>query len=215
MNEPDTIVRAQMEALLRRVAREQESQSRRARDAAEEQARTIVARAWEEARARLRQAVREEREGIERAVLERRAAHETAARQREQAVLRGLIDDAWRDLPGVLATCWEKRETRRDWCQAACAVARRTLNSGSPLVAEVDPAAPDDVAESVAASRDAAGAPAIETRRVARLGAGLRIRSGLACVDATIAGLLASRERIEAELLAELGQLLEQRGGHS
>jgi len=201
MNEPDTIVRAQMEALLRRVAREQEMQSRRARDAAEEQARTIVARAWEEARARLRQAVQEERDGIERAVLERRAALETAARQREQAVLRGLIDDAWRDLPGVLAACWETPATRRDWCEAACAVARRTLTGGAQLAAEVDPAAPDDAA--------------IETRRIAKLGAGLRVRSGLACVDATITGLLASRERIEAELLAELGQLLEQRGGHS
>ncbi len=215
MNEPDTIVRAQMEALLRRVAREQEMQSRRARDAAEEQARTIVARAWEEARARLRQAVKEEREGIEQAVLERRAALETAARQREQSVLRGLIDDAWRDLPGVLAASWEKRDTRRDWCEAACAVARRTLTGGAPLAAEVDPAAPDDVVDCIVANLGVDGAPAIETRRIAKLGAGLRIRSGLACVDATIAGLLASRERIEAELLAELGQLLEQRGGHS
>ena len=71
-------------------------------------------------------------------MLERRAALETAARQREQAVLRGLIDDAWRDLPGVLAASWEKLATRRDWCQAACAVARRTLTGGGPLAAEVD-----------------------------------------------------------------------------
>ena len=48
--------------------------------------------------------------------------------------------------------------------------------------------------------------------RVANLGPGLRIRHGLACVDATAAGLLASRERIEAELLAELDALLEQHG---
>jgi hypothetical protein len=31
-------------------------------------------------------------------------------------------------------------------------------------------------------------------------------------VDATIPGLLASRERVESELLAELGALLEQQG---
>jgi len=35
------------------------------------------------------------------------------------------------------------------------------------------------------------------------LGAGLRIRAGDACLDATIAGLLVARERIAAELLAE------------
>lgn len=215
MNEPDTIVRAQMEALLRRVAREQESQCRRARESAEEQARAIVARAWEEARSRVRQAAAEERQGIEHALADRRAALETAARQREQAVLRELIDVAWRDLPGILAASWDDAGTRRNWCEAACAVARRTLTGGSPLVAEVDAAAPPDIAEPLVEALGAAGAPAVELRRVEKLGAGLRIRSGLACVDATIPGLLASRERIEAELLAELGRLLEQRGGGS
>ena len=58
--------------------------------------------------------------------------------------------------------------------------------------------------------RDAAGRR--ECDFDAGLGAGLRIRHGLACVDATTAGLLASRERIEAELLAELDALLERQG---
>ena len=52
-----------------------------------------------------------------------------------------------------------------------------------------------------------------EVRRIDGLGPGLRIRRGLACVDATITGLLASRERVEAELLAELDTLLAQHGG--
>ena len=39
----------------------------------------------------------------------------------------------------------------------------------------------------------------------------MRIRGGSACVDATVAGLLASRERVEAELLAEFDRLLEER----
>ena len=55
---------------------------------------------------------------------------------------------------------------------------------------------------------DAATPAAI--REVKGLGPGLRIRRGLACVDATVPGLLASRERVEAELLAELDALLEQ-----
>jgi hypothetical protein len=38
---------------------------------------------------------------------------------------------------------------------------------------------------------------------VAGLGAGLRLRAGNACIDATLHGLLAARERITAELLAE------------
>jgi len=212
MTEPDSIVRAQMEALLRRVAREQETQSRRARDAAEEQARSIVSRAWEEARARLRQAVEEERRDIEHAVADRRAALETANRQREQAVLRELIDEAWRHLPSVLAGSWEQPEARRTWCAAACAVARECLSPNASLSAEIDSAAPEDAGSAIAAALDGPGRPTVELRRIADLGPGLRIRGGLACVDATITGLLASRERIEAELLAELGRLLEQRG---
>jgi hypothetical protein len=212
MTEPDSIVRAQMEALLRRVAREQETQSRRARDAAEEQARSIVARAWEEARTRLRQAVEEERRDIEHAVADRRAALETANRQREQAVLRELIDEAWRDLPSVLAGSWEQPGTRRAWCAAACAVARECLNPNASLSAEIDSAAPEDAGGAITAALGGPDRPTVEVRRIEGIGPGLRIRGGLACVDATVTGLLASRERIEAELLAELGRLLEQRG---
>jgi len=212
MTEPDSIVRAQMEALLRRVAREQETQSRRARDAAEEQARSIVARAWEEARARLRQAVEEERRDTKHAVADRRAALDTANRQREQAVLRELIDEAWRDLPAVLAASWEQPETRRGWCAAACAVARESLSPNASLSAEIDSAAPEDTGGAVTAALDGPDRTPVDVRRIAGIGPGLRIRGGLACVDATVTGLLASRERIEAELLAELGRLLEQRG---
>ena len=85
MSTPEGIVQAQTEALLRRVAREQESRCRCARDAAQEQAGSIVARAWEEARTRLRQAVEEERRAVDKALADRRAALETVARQREQA----------------------------------------------------------------------------------------------------------------------------------
>jgi hypothetical protein len=212
---PGTIVEAQMEALLRRVAREQESQCRRAREAAEEQARGIVVRAWEEGRARLRQAVQEERRGIEHALSDRRAALETAARQREQAVLRGLIDDAWRALPTVLAASWEETAARREWCRAACALALRALSPASTFVAEVDAGASAEVAETITRGLAAAGAQPVEVRHVQGLGAGLRIRGGLACVDATVPGLLASREHVEAELLAELGRLLELQGAKS
>ena len=43
----------------------------------------------------------------------------------------------------------------------------------------------------------------VEVTAIEGLGAGLRIRAGDACLDATLAGLLAARERITSELLAE------------
>ena len=215
MSVPDSIVQAQMEALLRRVAREQEARSRSAHDAAGEQARAIVARAWQEARTRLRQAVEDERRGIEHAIANRRAALDTAARQREQSVLRELMDDAWRSLPAVLARRWSEPEARGDWCRAACAVAERSLHAGSGLAVEVDADATGDVVDAACRALEAMDPARPEVRRIDGLGPGLRIRRGLACVDATTQGLLASRDRIEAELLAEFGRRVEQRGAES
>ena len=211
MSTPEGIVQAQTEALLRRVAREQESRCRRARDAAQEQASSIVARAWEEARTRLRQAVEEERRAVDKALADRRAALETAARQREQAVLRELMDDAWRDLPGTLVSSWQRDDTRREWCAAACAVAVRALQAEQGYTVELDAAVPDDARKVVDQALRRPSGPEVRFREVPSLGAGLRIHAGRACVDATVGGLLASRERIESELLAELERLTERR----
>jgi hypothetical protein len=207
MSTPVSIVQGQMEALLRRVAREQESLSRRARDSADDQARSIIARAREEARARSRQAAEDAHQSIERSLADRRAALDTAARQREQALLRGLLDEGWKMLPAALATVWENAETRRRWCLAACDIARRTALADTAAVVEFDPASPADVDNHVE-RRMSQHAVRCSVRRVDTLGPGLRIRLAMACVDATIPGLLASRERVEAELLAELDVLL-------
>lgn len=211
MSAPESIVQAQMEALLRRVAREQEMLSRKARDAAAEQARAIIARAREEARVRTRQASEEARQSVERALADRRAALETAARQREQALLRKLMDEAWATLPRALDANWSDAAQRRSWCAAACALARRIVMGSGAFTIELDRTAPTDAAE-CARNSLSNGGEAAAVVRVDGLGAGLRIRHGLACVDATATGLLASRERIEAELLAELDALLEQHG---
>ena len=212
MSAPEGIVQTQMEALLRRVAREQEMLSRRARDAAEEQARNIVERARDEARLRLRQAKEEAHQSHERALADRRAALDTSARQREQALLSELMDRAWRVLPAELAAVWADDAARRAWCTAACAIAARIVMGEGKFAVELDPAMAEDEAGRLAHDLADDG-QAAEVRRVDGIGPGLRIRRGLACVDATITGLLASRERVEAELLAELDTLLAQHGG--
>lgn len=213
MSVPDSIVQIQTEALLRLLAREQEILSRRARDAAESQAQGLVARAREEARARTRAASKEARASVERALRDRRAALDTSARQREQALLRGLLDEAWTALPGALASAWQEAATRRAWCEAAAELARGTLLGDGAFTVELDAQAPDDASDLAAAALRANGSDAPRLQRVAELGAGLRIRRGLACVDATVPGLLASRERVEAELLAELDALLAKQAG--
>jgi len=208
MSAPDSVVQAQTEGLRRRVAREQALLSRKARDAAGEQARAIVARAREEARARTRQAAEEARQSLERGVTDHRAALETAARQQEQALLRDVMDRAWQALPDALTANWQDAGLRSKWCEAACALARRLVLGSGPFTVELDPAAPEDAAATVARCLQDPEQPAPAVQRIEALGPGLRIRRGLACVDATIPGLVASRERIESELLAEFDALL-------
>ena len=115
-------------------------------------------------------------------------------------------------LSGALEAVWRQEDGRRDWCEAACELAARMLHAAAGLQVEIDAAAPGDVEGFVVRGLRAAGR-AIELRPVQALGAGLRIRVGRACMDATVAGLLSSRERVEAELLAELERLLERQQG--
>jgi hypothetical protein len=148
---------------------------------------------------------------MEKALSDRRAALDTTVRQREQAVVRELMDEAWHELPATLDEHWRRAEGRRDWCTSACSLAARALSRDHGFVVELDPAAPDDAATTVDQELRTATGASVEVRRVPALGSGLRIRSGRACVDATVQGLLASRERIESELLAELERLVEPR----
>jgi hypothetical protein len=122
------------------------------------------------------------------------------------------MDSAWQALPAALVAVWQDADSRRRWCEAACAVARRTLTGSGGFAIEVDAALAADAAAQAERCLLEQGDAAVEVREVDGLGPGLRLRRGLACVDASVPGLLASRERVEAELLAELDVLLEQRG---
>lgn len=207
MNAPQSIVEAQTDALLRRVAREQETRCRHARESADEQARTLVKRTWEEARARLRQAVLEERRSVEQTLADRRAAHDTAARRRSQSSMRAVLDEAWRSLPATLGSVWLREQARERWCRAACSAAVAALDPAHGCALEIDGDAGADVEAVALAALGAWTGSHVEVRRMTGLGPGLRIRCGRACVDATVPGLLASRERIESELLAEMERL--------
>ena len=207
MNDTVTLLQAQTENLLRRVARERESRLLAIRSAAEEQAHAIVVRARQEARARLQQAVAEERRQFERAVGDKRAALDTVARRAEQAAFRALLEQAWQRLPGAVAGLWDEDTTRDEWIAAACACAVRSLHAGASCSVEVAPQDADANGAAAVAQLRAAGLDCAGYRAVDGLGAGLRVRADGAVVDATVSGLLASRERVEAELLAEFDHL--------
>ena len=201
MSVPEGIVAAQADSLLRRVARERDARCRKALEAADEQAATLLARARAEARVRLRQAATDERRAIEQALVARRAALDTGRRQQHRHALRAALDVAWRSLPEALEAAWADATTRERWCRAAAAEALAAFVSHGPCTIEIDALATEGVAAiatAAMADRDCT------VTRIEGLGAGLRLRSGRACLDATTRGLTASRERIEAELLAAI-----------
>ena len=199
-----TVLDAQTLALLRRLAREQEIRTRRAGDEAAEQARDIVRRARTEARTRVHQAVLETRREQDLAVARRRAAIETRERRTRQAMLRRLLDDAWRRLPAALQTRWADAASRVAWCRSACAQAQGSLLRTEGLVVELDTRWRDELLEVVEQCFATRQSGTLEVVAVAELGPGVRVRGGKACIDATIEGLVAARERIAAELLAEI-----------
>ena len=207
MSAARNVIEAQAEALLRRLAREQESRSRRALDEAHENAAAIVSRAWQDARARIREAGTEERRAIERALSARRAELETSAMQTEQRSVRETLDRAWKELRQAMNQRWSHDVSRGQWCRAACRIAQDFVLNDSPRVIEYDPSCAGETELSAALA--ASGLSDAEMRPREGLGPGLRLRAGRVCIDATVDGLLASRERVEADLLDELDRQLD------
>jgi len=206
MSVVETLLEAQTTALLRRLAREQETRTRRLRDEAEAQARDILRRARSEARLRVRQAVVESRREDENAIARRRAAIDTRARRARQQTLRQLLDEAWERLPVALAARWDDLGAREEWVRGACRQAQASLLHLDQVHVEAEPAALQSIEPTVRAALP--GVAAIDFVAVDGLGPGLRIRSADACLDATVPGLLAARDRVAAELLAEFERQL-------
>lgn len=204
MNVASPIVRAQAEALLRRVAADRDARIQETRRAGEHAVRELLRQARRDARARVRAAIAEERQLHERALADRRAALDTEDRQRVQALLGGLVARAWARLPAALAARWAEPDGAAEWCRAAGAQARAVLPGDTDLFVELDATSDASQQARVLASLAQAGLGRAGVAPVAGLGAGLRLRAGVACVDASVAGLLAPREQVEAALLADI-----------
>jgi hypothetical protein len=202
-----SILEAQTEALLQRLVREQEQRCRKALEAAEEQAREIVARAYQDARTRVRQSATEERRVVDAALAAKRAELETAALKQRQVSMGRALETAWTALREALAARWEDARGRTQWTSAAAGCATRSFLGSDPVSVEVDQSLDADGAAAVLEILQKSGLSQIELERIGQVGPGLRIRSGAVCVDATLEGLLASRGRIAALLLAEIDRL--------
>jgi hypothetical protein len=172
---------------------------------ARERASALLAQAHADARARMREAFAEERRHRQQRVAAALAKLQTRQRLHEQQRTAALLALGWQRLPDALRARWRDNRMRHLWVEAVVAVASRVLPRAQWHIAHgADWPAVEEPSISARIARDLGTAPAFIVD--AGIAAGLRIASGGNVVDGTLAGLVADRVEVGAQLLRHLEQ---------
>lgn len=200
-----SIVSHQVETLTGLLRQHAERRRREILRKARARADEVVRHSRRAARTRVHEAVTEERRRRESAILEARQRLDTEARRQVQRRYRHLLAEAWPELNRELAARWARPEARAEWCELLIEEAGHTLGGDGWIVEHPDPgtgAWSRDDERRLEKALLARNLPAVEFRADAEVDAGLRIRRAGACLDGTIAGLLARRTAVEGRLIA-------------
>lgn len=199
---PRSVLDAQIEAMLERVNEHRERRAGEIRTKAAAQSLEILRSARTEARESLHRAVARERARMAQSLRQAEARAELESRRRAQLETRTLLKHMWEKVAAVLESRWRNDAERSEWIQAAVGEAAQLLAGQSW---RIEHAAGVSAEDRRGGERRALtlGARAVEWQLDAQLAAGLRVRSPGACLDATVAGLLARREEVEAAFLSE------------
>jgi len=196
----------QVYSLLARIHETREHGCRRLRESAGDEARQIVAEARQRARRRVKDAVVEKRRRVEEHCRRVRVGLDARRRDELFAELGRRLAAGLDALPAALGERWADAGQRHAWCRHVLDGAGLVLRPGRwTLLVAPGPDA-DELHELATAAGELAGeAPGMEVRD--ELTAGLVIAHDGARYDGTIAGLTASRNAVQAALLAELATL--------
>ncbi len=202
---PASVLDAQVEALSQRIAADRDRRCAEARAAAERQARELLRSARKEAMANVSEAVTRERKHAEQALRQAQASVELEERRRAQQATRVLLEAMWAAIGPALEARWSDQAQRSAWLLAAVGQARTLLRERSWRIEHGEGWSEDqrDALAKLAAGEGPAAAREVALACDPAVGAGIRIRTAGACLDATVTGLLASRARIESEFLAQ------------
>jgi vacuolar-type H+-ATPase subunit E/Vma4 len=199
---PRTALNTQVEALLQRVTDDRERRCAAIRAAADEQAKRIVRSARTEARNNVRNAVIQERARMDFEIRQATARADIEVRRRERQKSRELLEQMWAAIADGIESRWREPALRRAWIDAAMSQAGALL-SGREWLIEVGSDGTEQERSDLTDRARERGAGMVEWSLDAAMPAGLKIRAGNVCVDATVPGLLAQRDAIEAAFLAE------------
>ena len=199
---PRSVLEAQIEAMLERVNQHRERCSGEIRTRAAAQSLEIVRGARTEARESLHRAVARERARMAQGLRQAEARAELESRRRAQVETGALLQHMWEQVAAVLEARWRSDAQRGDWIQAALEEAAQLFAGQGWRVEHAAGVSAEDRRRGESRAL-AGGARALEWQLDAQLRAGLRVQAPGACLDATVAGLLARRAEIEAAFLSE------------
>jgi vacuolar-type H+-ATPase subunit E/Vma4 len=192
----------QAQALLQQVTDDRERRCAAVRAAALAQAMQIARTARAEARTSVRNAVIQERARMDFGMRQATARADIEARRRERQKSRELLEQMWAAIAEALERRWREPALRRAWIDAAMSQAGALL-SGRAWLIEVGSDCTEQERGELSDRARGRGAGTVEWSAHAAIAAGLKIRAGSVCVDATAPGLLAQRDAVEAAFLAE------------
>ncbi len=201
---PASVLDAQVEALLERIATNRDRRCAQLRSATQLQARDLLRSARKEALADVRAASARERKQAEQALQKAVAAAALETRQRAQAATCALLTVMWSAIDAVLEARWADAAQRKSWLEAAVHQANCMLNEPGWRIEHGAgwPSEELGALAALAAGDERGPARTLELACDPSLRAGIRIKTAGACLDATAVGLLASRAAIESEFLA-------------
>jgi len=221
MTEFEGVLAYQVRSMLDGIARDLQARREATLADASKRARELLAETRHKARERVAQAVAEERLLMAQSIDKTAAALASRQRRRQQAVDVERLERGRVLLSEALRMRWQDPATRREWVRAVIQDAYTVLPAGNWHIhypKDLDEALLTDLVRQEADKRisgkaggdanEAGTSPGVSPtyKAVDDIEGGLRILRGAACLEMTIAGLMARGEELSSELLAEIYQ---------
>jgi vacuolar-type H+-ATPase subunit H len=194
----------QVEGLLAQIARYREQRCGEFKSEAHGAARALLRAARHDARMSVHRAILEARASLEEEARRAGARAELEARRGLHHRTQLLLGRMWREISGVLERRWRNPAHRALWIGAAIREAAGLIGARDGWCIEHGPDWSSEARRQLEGQARRNG-PSLRIEWVCddRIVAGLRIRAAGVCLDASVAGLIARREQIESDYLAQ------------
>ena len=212
MMEFESIVDAQIRAMLEGIEQDLDARREEMLSEAQSQARGLLRNARRQARARVSQAVAEERDHRDRSLQRAGAALASRIRRKQQDLDREQLELGHEKLRQALLERWKNPDARKAWAEALLAEAVRLLGN---ITWTIEYPAGMDEKEADKLLRPPGSGANVSLAANEDLEAGFRLRHDNACLDMSVRGLLAQVDEMAGELLAEIHRQQEELGAQT